>query len=234
MACRSVPSKTSSPVVLTKSAMRTLSLSVKACGAGGRPGLGQVGDTATVTTASATQGDGRSPRARGGGRRLARAVAARRRAGRRVTLGREDVASPRHGLDARLRLVPEGATQLHQALHQGIVGDERVRPEGLDQLVLGDEPVVVSGRGSLRASKTLGRSLTSSAPRQRQPRSRSSVKSLKEYGWRRLRGRLGHGEAAGAAPIIDDFRRFFGVLFVTPRRAPGTVRVRRRPVGLRP
>src|SRR2546428_566167 len=95
---------------------------------------------------------GRSSRARHGrggprsGRGRRRLGVAHRR-GRLADLRREDVATLRYGLDAPLRLVSEATAQLHQALHERIVRDERVGPEGLDQLVLGDEAGVVEGEG---------------------------------------------------------------------------------------
>src|SRR5690606_24765573 len=54
----------------------------------------------------------------------------------------EHVAAARDRADRLLRLVVERATDLDEALRERVVGDDDVRPDGADQLVLGHELAV--------------------------------------------------------------------------------------------
>ena len=55
----------------------------------------------------------------------------------------EHVAAPGDRPDDGLRIVIERATNLEQALREGIVGDGSVGPDRLDQFIFGDELPVV-------------------------------------------------------------------------------------------
>jgi hypothetical protein len=54
-------------------------------------------------------------------------------------LGGEQVPATRHGFEQLLIAVVEGAAKFKGALHQGIVGDERVGPDGLHQFLFADQ-----------------------------------------------------------------------------------------------
>ena len=70
-------------------------------------------------------------------RRPAAELDARRRERRR-----EHVSATRHCPNHLLRLITERAPDLEEALRQRIVGDGRLRPDGVDELALGDQAAV--------------------------------------------------------------------------------------------
>ena len=78
----------------------------------------------------------------------------------------------------------------------------------------------------MRASKTLGRSLTSSAPRQQAAALQVEGELVEGIGLARLRGRLGHREAPGAdAEMIDELSPAFwrSSAFLRDSRGPSSV-----------
>ena len=53
------------------------------------------------------------------------------------------VPTPRHGPDQALAIVPERTSQFADALHQGIVSDDEIAPDGRKQLLLRNQAVGV-------------------------------------------------------------------------------------------
>jgi hypothetical protein len=62
---------------------------------------------------------------------------------RRADRSSENIAASRHGANDLLCVVSQSAPYLANALHDGVVGDSRIGPNGVDDLFLRDHPATV-------------------------------------------------------------------------------------------